>query len=181
MGIYTRTGDKGETGLFSSDKTKKIRVSKASSRIEAIGSIDEANTSLGLAASFVKDKKIKIKIEEIQKHLFEIGGVLAGAKIKLEKNLPEQMEKEIDEMDKILPTLTHFILPGGGYGGSLLFMARTFVRRAERRVVALSKKKKLDTNLLVYLNRLSDYVFTLARYSNFKEGKKEEIWKSIGK
>ena len=177
MPIYTKTGDKGETGLFSSDKTKKVRVSKASLRIEAIGSIDEANTFLGLAASFTKNKKIKSGVIEIQKHLFEVGSNLAGAKIPLDKELVKVMEAEIDEMDMTLPRLTHFILPGGGGGGSLLFMARTFVRRAERRVVALSKKEKVSKDVLIYLNRLSDYVYTLARFSNFKEGVKEEIWK----
>jgi cob(I)alamin adenosyltransferase len=176
MGIYTRKGDKGETGLISSDKSKKTRVSKSSSIIEAIGSIDEANTSLGLAASFVKNKKIKIKIEKIQKHLFEVGSILAGAKLQIDKNLVVEMEKEIDEMDKIIPKLTHFIIPGGGKGGSLLFMARTFVRRAERRVVSLPKILISNSYILVYLNRLSDYLFTLARWMNFREGVKEKPW-----
>lgn len=176
MSIYTKTGDKGETGLFSSDKSKKIRVSKASLRIEAIGSIDEANTSLGLAASFIGNKRIKDKIIEIQKQLFEVGAILAGAKIDFDKKAVGQMEKEIDEMDKVLPKLTHFIVPGGGKGGSFLFMARTFIRRAERRVVELSRKEKISPDIIIYLNRLSDYVYTLARYSNFKEKIKEEAW-----
>jgi cob(I)alamin adenosyltransferase len=176
MGIYTRTGDKGETGLYSRDKSKKIRVSKASPKIEAIGCIDEANTFLGLAASFTKDKKLKNKIFEVQRHLFETGAVLAGAKIEFDKDLPLQMEKEIDEMDKSLPKLNHFILPGGGRGGSLLFMARTLIRRAERRVVDLFKKEKVTPEIIIYLNRLSDYVYTLARFSNFKEKVKEKVW-----
>jgi cob(I)alamin adenosyltransferase len=176
MAIYTKTGDKGETGLFSSSKTKKIRVSKASARIEAIGSIDEANTSLGLAASFITNRKFKKKITEIQRHLFEVGANLAGAKIDFDNGLPEKMEKEIDEMDKTLPKLTHFILPGGGKAGAFLFMARTFVRRAERRIVDIKQKEKVPSGILIYLNRLSDYVYTLARYSNFKEKKKEESW-----
>jgi cob(I)alamin adenosyltransferase len=175
--VYTKTGDKGETGLFSSDKSKKIRVSKASLRIEVIGSIDEANTFLGLAASFVRNKKIKLIIIEIQNHLFEVGANLAGAKVKMDINLPKIMETEIDQMDKSLPNLTHFILPGGGRGGSLLFMARTFIRRAERKIVALSRKEKVDPNLLIYINRLSDYVYTLARYSNLKEGISEKAWR----
>jgi cob(I)alamin adenosyltransferase len=176
MGIYTRMGDKGETGLFSSDKSKKIRVSKSSLVIETIGSVDEANTSLGLAASFIKNIKLENKIIEIQRHLFEVGSILAGAKIDFDKHLVEQMEKEIDEMDKVLPRLTHFILPGGGKGGSFLFIARTSVRRVERRVVELSKKEKIVPEVLIYLNRLSDYVYTLARYSNFKEKIKEKAW-----
>lgn len=177
MSIVTKTGDKGETGLFSSIRSKKIRISKASSRIEAIGSIDEANTSLGLATSFIKNKNLKNKIYEIQNHLFEVGSVLAGAKIKFDEKLVGKMEKEIDEMDKVLPKLTHFILPGGGKPGSFLFMARTFIRRAERRVVELSKKEKTSPSVTVYLNRLSDYVYTLARFSNFKEKIKEKAWR----
>ena len=177
MAIYTKTGDKGETGLFSSDKSKKIRISKSAPRIEAIGSIDEANTFLGLAASFIKNKKLKEKITDVQTHLFEVGGILAGADIKLDEKLVRQMEKEIDEMDKTLPTLKNFILPGGGKGGSLLFMARTFVRRAERRVVDLSEKEKISSAVLIYLNRLSDYVYTLARFLNFKEKIKEKAWR----
>jgi cob(I)alamin adenosyltransferase len=145
--------------------------------VEVIGCVDEANTFLGLANSFIGQKKLKEKVMEIQKHLFEIGAILAGAKLKLDKDLPKKMEREIDEMDKALPILSHFILPGGGKGASLLFMARTFVRRLERRIVSLSKKKKLDPGLIIYLNRLSDYIFTLARYLNFKEREKEEIWK----
>lgn len=176
MGIYTKTGDKGTTGLFSSNKLKPVRVSKASVRIEAIGSIDEANTFLGLAASFVNDKRSKTKIAKIQKHLFEVGSNLAGAKLQIDKSIVSEMENEIDKMDKVLPKLTHFILPGGSRGGSLLFMARTFIRRAERRVVSLSNKENVDPDLLIYLNRLSDYVYTLARYENFKEKMKEEIW-----
>jgi cob(I)alamin adenosyltransferase len=176
MSIYTKKGDRGETGIFNGQ-----RLSKDSLLIETVGVVDEANTFLGLTAAFAKDKKLREKIIKIQRNLFEIGAILAGAKPKMDKNLPKKMEKEIDEMDKVLPVLSHFILPGGGKTGSLLFMARTFVRRAERRVVALSKKEKVSSNLLVFLNRLSDYVFTLARYSNFKEGVKEEIWKSVAK
>lgn len=179
MAIYTKTGDKGETGLFSPDKSKKVRVSKASTRIETIGCIDEANTFLGLAASFIKNKKLKSKVTEIQKHLFEIGANLAGANIPFDNSIVSGMEKEIDEMDKELLKLTHFILPGGGHSGSLLFMARTFVRRAERRVVSMhSSSFIVPDSILIYLNRLSDYVYTLARYSNFKEKVKEEVWKT---
>jgi len=177
MPIYTKTGDKGLTGLFSSDRNKKVRISKASVKIEAIGSIDEANTSLGLATSFLTNKKIKEKIFKTQRRLFEVGSILAGAKLKIDKNLSSQMEEEIDKMDEVLPKLTHFILPGGGRGASFLFFARTFIRRAERNVVTLSKKEKIPSEVLIYLNRLSDYVYTLARYVNFKEKKKEEAWR----
>ena len=181
MPIYTKKGDRGETGLFSSDKSKTIRIGKDALRIEAIGSIDEANTFLGLVVSFSEDKKLSFRILKIQRNLFRVGSILAGAKLTLFSSLSIQMEKEIDEMDESLPALKNFILPGGGKSGSLLFMARTFVRRAERRVVTLSKKEKVPSSVLVYLNRLSDYVYTLARYANFKEGIKEEIWASSRK
>ena len=101
---------------------------------------------------------------------------MAGAQIDFDKKVVGQMEKEIDGMDKVLPKLTHFILPGGGKPSSLLFMARTFIRRAERRVVELSQKEKVPPDIIIFLNRLSDYVYTLARYSNFKEKIKEEAW-----
>ena len=178
MPIYTRKGDKGETGLYSSNKSKKKRVSKASARVEAIGSIDEANTFLGLAAAFSKNRITKQKIYDIQNHLFEVGASLAGAKMTISKELVDKMEKEIDDMDKKLPKLTNFILPGGGEVASFLFMARTFIRRAERRVVSLSEKEKVNSGVTVYLNRLSDYVYTLARFSNFREKIKETPWKS---
>jgi len=107
-----------------------------------------------------------------------VGAELAGAKLQIDKSLIRKMENEIDEMDKFLPKITNFILPGGGHGGSLLFMARTFIRRAERKIVFLSQKGKIGPNLIIYLNRLSDYVYTLARYSNFKEKIKEEAWRA---
>ncbi len=176
MAIYTRKGDKGKTGVFSPKDSKSVKVSKSSSQIEAIGSIDEANTFLGLAASFTKNKKIKSEVKETQRHLFEVGAYLAGARLQLDTNLVSDMEKRIDKIDKVLPKLKNFILPGGGQGGALLFMARTFIRRAERSVVNFSGKRKIDPIILIYLNRLSDYIYILARYSNFKEKTKEEAW-----
>lgn len=103
---------------------------------------------------------------------------MAGAQMTISKELVDKMEKEIDDMDKKLPKLTNFILPGGGEPASFLFMARTFIRRAERRVVSLSEKEKVNSGVMVYLNRLSDYVYTLARFSNFREKIKETPWKS---
>lgn len=178
MSIYTKAGDKGETGLFSSDKSKKIRVSKGSTRIEAIGSIDEANTSLGLAASFVKNKKLKGRIIEAQKHLFEAGAILAGAEIEVDKKVIDQMENEIDEWTVLMPPLKNFIFPGGTKAAAFIFTARSVVRRAERLIVKLNEEKKLDFTILIYINRVSDYLFTLARYVNFREGIREEIWEA---
>lgn len=176
MSIYTKKGDAGETGLYSPEKGKVIRISKTSLRIEAIGSVDEANSFLGICANLADDyfKKKLIKIQQI---LFTVGGTLAGAKLPLSSAVVKSMEREIDKMDMELTKLTGFILPGGGKLGSHLFMARTLIRRAERRIVKLSSKEKVPSKMLVYVNRLSDYVYTLARYANFKEQSKEESWK----
>ena len=176
MAIYTKRGDKGETGLFSSDPSKKRRVSKSSLRINAIGSLDEANSFLGMVSAFCRDKKLRRLIEEIQTDLLTIGSILAGSKLKIDKRRIKETEKEIDGLEGKLSVLTNFILPGGGEVGSLLHFARTLARRAERAVVALHRKEKVDPEILVYLNRLSDYMFMLARDTNKKGGIRERIW-----
>lgn len=175
MPIYTKTGDKGKTGLFSG-----IRVSKASPRIEAIGMVDELNSVIGFAISNIKNQKSNITKEliEIQKDLFVIGSALANPsqKISLLKRVKE-FENLIDKMTKELPPLFNFILPGGGKAGSALHLARTVARRAERRVVELSKKEKVQGDLIIYINRLSDLFLTMSRFVNHKEKKKETIWR----
>lgn len=176
MSIYTKKGDGGETGLYSRTKDKTVRISKDSVRIGAIGSVDEANSFLGICADCPNNFLHK-KIVIIQRVLFTVGGILAGAKLSISKKQIEYLEKEIDSMDTKLQKLSGFILPGGGFTGSHLFMARTLIRKAERQLVRLSKQEKISGNVLVYINRLSDYVYTLARYSNLKEGIKEESWK----
>jgi len=173
--IYTKKGDKGKTSLLDGKK-----VSKASIKVETYASIDELNSSLGVASVFIKDKKINKEIEEIQNDLLEIGSSLAVSKtrkIPQLKNRPEDFEILIDKLTKELPPLSQFILPGGGRGGAFLHVSRTLTRRSERRVVALSKIEKIDPITIKYLNRLSDLLFTMARYVNFKEKKKEKIWR----
>jgi len=176
MSIYTRFGDKGKTALFSG-KT----VSKGSLRIDAYGSIDELNSSIGVALTLIKDPKIKKELFLVQNDLFEIGAGLSrftkSEKTKgyYQKRVNE-FEKTIDALTKKLPKLSHFILPGGGKGGSHLHITRTICRRAERRVAQLSDKEKLNKEILIYINRLSDLLFTFARYINYKEKKKEIIW-----
>ncbi len=177
MPIYTKFGDKGKTALHTG-KT----VSKGSIRVEAYGNLDELNSFLGIVLSQIKDKKIKKELLEIQNDLFEIGACLAGPGEKgheiLAQNLAERVvdfEKQIDALTVKLPKLKNFILPSGKTG-SLLHYARTIARRAERRTVALAEKEAVLSEILVYLNRLSDLLFTFARYINYTEKQKETIW-----
>jgi|SRR3989344_4085685 len=175
MPIYTKTGDKGDTGLFSGK-----RVSKASLRIEAIGTIDELNSVIGFTLSQLTTNNLQLTKEliEIQNDLFVIGAALANPrqKINLSKRVKD-FEKTIDKMTKELPPLYNFILPGGGVAGSTLHIARTVARRTERRIVALSKREKIQKDVIIYINRLSDLFLTMSRFINLKEGKKENIWK----
>lgn len=179
MPIYTRTGDKGETSLF--DGT---RVLKSHKRVETYGTIDELNSSIGVALSEIKDTKIKIKevsdeLEKIQHDLFDIGSALATPHplpvIGLE-NRSKEFEKVIDKITKKMPKLQDFILPGGGKAGSYLHVCRTIARRAERQLVTLMQKEDIDDAIVIYLNRLSDLLFTMARYVNYVEKKKEIKW-----
>ncbi len=177
MPIYTRTGDKGKTSLI--DGT---RVSKANARVETYGTIDELNSSIGVALAFLSPKKfkqLKKELEEIQHDLFEIGSALSTPEAEpipgLEKR-PLDFEKLIDKLTIKLPPLKNFILPGGGKTGSQLHICRTIARRAERRVVALMKNEDVDIAIMIYLNRLSDLFFTIARYVNFREKKRETKW-----
>jgi cob(I)alamin adenosyltransferase len=179
MKIYTKVGDKGETMLGNGKK-----VSKASLRVEAYGEVDELNSLLGVVASQIQDSRLKIKEDliEIQKDLFEIGASLADS-VKADRRLNTylcqrvlEFEKEIDSISKDLPELTHFIIPGGGVSGASLHLARTVCRRAERRIVELNKKEKIQDQMIIYLNRLSDFLFVLARFVNLKEKKREIIW-----
>jgi cob(I)alamin adenosyltransferase len=173
MPIYTKKGDKGETGLFN----QKKRVSKDSPEIEVLGTIDEANSFLGLTLSFLEEQYLKNKVVQVQRNLFKLGSIIAGAKFSIPGSLVKKYEKEIDEWTLVMPPLTNFIFPGGAKPAAFLFTARTVVRRSERLIVKLSKEKDISPSVLVYINRLSDYLFTLARYINFRQGIRENIWK----
>lgn len=173
--IYTRTGDKGKTSLFDGK-----RVLKSDKKVETYGTVDELNSSIGAASAFIKVQSIKKELEEIQNDLLEIGSSLAVSStlpVDQLKNRPVEIEKLIDKLTAQLPKLTQFILPGGGKGGSLLHVARTIARRAERNVVQLSQKEHIDQTIIIYLNRLSDLLFTTARFVNHKERQKEKIWR----
>jgi cob(I)alamin adenosyltransferase len=173
--IYTRKGDKGKTSLFDGKKVWKF-----DRKVEAYGTIDELNSVLGAASAFVSSRLIITEIEKIQNDLLEIGSSLAVTHtLPLDQleNRPEEFEKLIDKLTKEMPTLNQFILPGGSRGSGLLHVARSVSRRAERKIVQLSQKETIDGLILTYLNRLSDLLFTFARYENFKTKRREKIWR----
>lgn len=169
MAVYTKTGDKGTTGTFSGK-----RVLKSSKLINAIGAIDELNSYLGIINTGYKD----IKILSVQKNLFTINAVLAGfhpARSATPKDAIKKLEREIDEMEGKMPVLANFLIYSGCKKSRELYFARALARRAERVLIAYGIQH--TANLLPYINRLSDYLFTLARFINFKKKIKEEIWK----
>lgn len=173
--IYTRTGDAGKTSLYGG-----LRVFKNNLRVNSYGTVDELNSLLGVVLSKLKDKDVSEFINKIQEDLFLIGSNLAGAKTDLSiLNLRvTEMENMIDWADEKLPELKNFILPSGVESASLLFYSRAVARRCERLLVELNQKESIDEKVLIYFNRVSDLLFELARYLNFKSGIKETIWRN---
>lgn len=173
--IYTKTGDGGKTSLYGG-----IRIFKNNPRVAAYGTVDELNSLLGVVLAQIKDEKIASFLSTIQGDLFLIGSNLAGAKTDLSvlKLRVTEMENMIDWADAQLPELKNFILPAGIESASLLFYCRAVARRCERAIVELNQKEPLDPKLFIYFNRLSDLLFEMARYLNFRGGVKETIWKS---
>jgi cob(I)alamin adenosyltransferase len=177
--IYTKTGDRGDTRLF--DGTK---VRKNDNRVEAYGDVDELNSFIGAAASFLSDSSLAGLLADIQKDLFSVGAQLADpgfknqsrGKFQLPAGRIAVLEKAIDTFETELPPLRQFIVAGGGNGGALLHVARTVCRRAERRVVSLSEKVEVNPSVIEYLNRLSDFLFVIARVVNHREGRQEILW-----
>ena len=176
--IYTRTGDKGETGLVGG-----ARVPKDSLRVDAYGSVDELNSVLGIARAFLHDRELDDLLAELQKDLFVVGADLASTGDGQQRNVPRitaekiaAMERTIDKFEAELSPLKAFILPGGGVAGSLLHNARTVARRAERRVVTLSKVEAINEQMVPYMNRLSDLLFVMARVANHRENKADIEW-----
>jgi cob(I)alamin adenosyltransferase len=175
MRIYTRRGDDGETDLRSGE-----RVSKSSRRIEAYGTVDEANGRVGSAAVRVEDEDVLDALETVQNGLFKTQADLANTdKDEEDPRVTdadvERVEALIDAFDDELEPLTNFILPGGSHAGAALHEARSVVRRAERRVVALAEESGTDENeVLNYLNRVSDLLFVLARVVNSRAGVEEK-------
>jgi cob(I)alamin adenosyltransferase len=178
MKIYTRTGDAGETSLFTGG-----RVSKGDTRVEAYGTVDELNSVIGLARAHGLPDQAENWLETVQNDLFALGADLAtplDAKtdwlVRVEPSAVERLERWIDQMDAELPPLKNFILPGGTPAAATLHIARTVCRRAERITVALADEQPISPPALAYLNRLSDMLFTLARWVNLKAGESETKW-----
>lgn len=181
MKIYTRTGDAGDTGLFGGS-----RVPKDDPRVAAYGDVDELNAALGLARATPPGELFDETLEAVQRDLFAIGGRLAApdpakGRAALEKTALEAarvgaLEAAIDEADLELAPLRAFVLPGGAPKAAALHLARTVCRRAERSVVALAREADVPPVLLVYLNRLSDLLFTLARLANHRAGRPDVTW-----
>ena len=176
--IVTRTGDDGTTGLAGGQ-----RVSKDSPHVWAYGTVDELNSAIGVARSLNSDPDLDTRLRHIQNDLFNLGGELATPPDKLQEGVPRiegrhvvDLEKLVEELTKKLGPLQEFILPGGSPVGAQLHVARTICRRAERFCVRLSKEEKVGEFVTPYLNRLSDALFTLARWSNKKAGAKETYW-----
>lgn len=175
--IYTGAGDKGQTSLWSGE-----RIDKDDIRVEAYGTVDELNSFLGLAKRHTTER-IGSHIHDIQQLLFYINAQLASkesgvANRNVRKVLHtdvEKIEKLTDELSEELPLLTNFIIPGGSDAGAFLHICRTICRRAERRVLTLSKISDIDPNVLMYLNRLSDLLFVFSRYENIIEGDGEQL------
>ncbi|HJS53326.1 MAG TPA: cob(I)yrinic acid a,c-diamide adenosyltransferase [Chitinophagaceae bacterium] len=181
MKIYTKTGDKGKTSLIGGTK-----VFKSDLRIEAYGTVDELNSFIGLCLDHLRSNNTDNVLGEIQDRLFTIGSALAcdpGKETKLKiPDLHEEdivlLEKEMDKMNEVLPVMKSFILPGGHVTVSTLHVARTVCRRAERCCVKMQKKEvEVEPLIIKYLNRLSDYLFVLARYAAHQMNIAEIPWK----
>ena len=179
MKIYTRTGDRGETGLLDGR-----RVPKVDPRVNAYGDIDELSAVLGVALASGLDEDIAERITSVQRDLLAVGGRLADPSGTVANRVPkaafgyrqvEQLEAWIDELETELPPLHRFVLPGGSPAGAALHMARTVCRRAERRMVALGPDAA-EPELLAYINRLSDALFMAARAVNHRAGEPERQW-----
>lgn len=179
--IYTKTGDGGETGLFGGR-----RVGKDDLRVMAYGEVDELNAFLGRATCDLDDSPLVAEVRSVQADLFVVGADLAtpaasGGKTesrtrRVEGGMVEALEKQIDRLDEEVPPLDRFILPGGTAGAAALQVARAVCRRAERAVVALSKVDEVNPAAVIYLNRLSDLLFVMARWENRRRGIEEPEW-----
>jgi cob(I)alamin adenosyltransferase len=179
MKIYTKTGDRGETGLFGGP-----RVRKSDARVEAYGAVDELNAAIGAARAANEDAEVDGELALVQHELFCVGAELAtphdararSAIPPVEAGWTDRLERAIDRWDGELPPLRHFVLPGGTPAAAALHVARCACRRAERATVALAERTELAAAVLPYLNRLSDLLFVAARIANRRAGRDEPVW-----
>jgi len=177
MKIYTKQGDGGKTSLLGGEK-----VWKDNQRIKAYGTLDELNAILGIIITESKSEELKGELRSIQSELFAIGADLATPNnksvkiVRIDESYAKRVENLIDKYDEKLPELKNFILPGGSKAASYLHLARTVCRRAEREVVSLIKEVEINPQIEVYLNRLSDLLFVLARYENYINGIEDIKW-----
>ncbi len=167
--IYTRKGDKGNTSLFSGERVEKI-----SSRVEAYGTVDECNACLGVAKA-ITSKTLQEKIQAVQEHLFYLLSELATTDLKVVVHPTtaadvQWLETTMDALSEQLPPARNFVVPGGTHAGASLHLARTVSRRAERQVIRLAQEAEVNPEVIRYLNRLSDFLFVLARYANIIDG-----------
>lgn len=179
MKVYTKTGDKGTTSLFGG-----TRVPKFHDRINAYGTVDELNSYIGLVRDQDVNKSRAATLIEIQDRLFTIGSILAtepgNEKVKVPQLVEEDiilLEKEMDKMDETLPAMKSFVLPGGHQSVSFCHVARCVCRRAERLVIGLNEEEPVDSMVIKYLNRLSDYLFVLSRMMSMDLKADEAPWK----
>ncbi|MGI9533508.1 MAG: cob(I)yrinic acid a,c-diamide adenosyltransferase [Thermodesulfobacteriota bacterium] len=174
--VYTKTGDKGQTLLVSGEK-----VSKSSTRVDAYGDVDELNSVIGIIISNTNDELLKDVLQTIQNDLFILGGDLAtpqnfkGEIPRINEGMVERIEKFIDEFHIEVGDLKEFILPSGIFGSPYMHLARTVCRRAERKIVKLSESEEINPFGIVYLNRLSDLIFMMARLENKRAGYSETL------
>lgn len=171
--IYTRTGDDGSTGLGDGS-----RIAKDGLRVEAYGTVDEANSAIGLVLAFTPvSDEIRACLTAVQHDLFELGGELCiPGHAAIGESFVSRLERELDGFNADLPALKDFILPGGSQAAAACHLARTVVRRAERRVVALHREEPVRAEVMQYLNRLSDLLFVIARRLARQQGGREVIW-----
>lgn len=177
--LYTRTGDQGTTSLVGG-----VRVPKNHARLEAYGSMDELNAHIGFLITLLKHETDIAFLQRVQNNLFTVGSYLATDQTStmlrpasvVSKEMVEALEARIDEIDALLPPQRAFILPGGSQASAVCHICRTVCRRVERRVLTLMGEVEISSEVLAYINRLSDYFFVLSRKINYDEKKEEIFW-----
>ena len=171
--IYTRTGDDGSTGLGDGTRTQKDSL-----RVEAFGTIDELNSILGMLLTHALPPNVHGFLTDIQHELFDIGGELCiPGRHAIQPQQVERLEQQLDQLNEVLPPLKEFILPGGTAAAAVCHLARTVCRRAERRLITLAREETVNATTTAYVNRLSDFLFVLARHLNAAANAPDVLWR----